>query len=325
MKTGSTRRLVLHADDFGMNHAINRGILHAFRNGLLTSTSLLANAPHASAACREWRSLITQHQSSELASSNLRNSMSDSQLPFDLGIHLNLTQGQPLTGSRFPAELLDRDGNFPGIGNQFLRLQRSNPACLSAVASELQAQIEWMCDQGLRPTHLNGHQYIELIPGISAMIPILMSRYAIPVVRVALEPSLARNVLFCGRIADWGLGLVKRYYANQFRRQMLEANIQFPDRFFGTSHAGRISHAVFDGFLTCSDLVGLTEVGMHPGVEPDQDDGPVTSDWNDPLANVRPAELRWLCDPALANLLQQKRICLGRLQSLNSIPMKAAG
>ena len=37
--------IILHADDFGMNPAVTAGIVRGFEHGLLTSTSLLTNAP----------------------------------------------------------------------------------------------------------------------------------------------------------------------------------------------------------------------------------------------------------------------------------------
>ena len=45
-------RLVLHADDFGMSRAVTDGILRGFQYGLLTSTSVLVNAPDAGRAAR---------------------------------------------------------------------------------------------------------------------------------------------------------------------------------------------------------------------------------------------------------------------------------
>ena len=50
-------KLILHADDFGMNSAVSDGIIQGFSEGLLTSTSLLANAPNAAAAIDEWKRL----------------------------------------------------------------------------------------------------------------------------------------------------------------------------------------------------------------------------------------------------------------------------
>src|ERR1041385_1104025 len=39
------KRLIVTADDFGMSPGINRGIVEAHRNGILTSASLLVNRP----------------------------------------------------------------------------------------------------------------------------------------------------------------------------------------------------------------------------------------------------------------------------------------
>ena len=53
----SARRIALHADDLGMNPAVTDGILQGFEQGLLTSTSLLSNAPDAARALDRWRQL----------------------------------------------------------------------------------------------------------------------------------------------------------------------------------------------------------------------------------------------------------------------------
>ncbi len=48
--TACRGRIVFHADDFGMNRAVTDGILRGFQHGLITATSLLANAPDAARA-----------------------------------------------------------------------------------------------------------------------------------------------------------------------------------------------------------------------------------------------------------------------------------
>jgi chitin disaccharide deacetylase len=44
--------LIVNADDFGASHGINRGIIEAYRQGILTSTSLLVTMPEAEEAAR---------------------------------------------------------------------------------------------------------------------------------------------------------------------------------------------------------------------------------------------------------------------------------
>ena len=39
------KRLIVNADDFGLTEGVNRGIIQAFREGILTSATLMANAP----------------------------------------------------------------------------------------------------------------------------------------------------------------------------------------------------------------------------------------------------------------------------------------
>ena len=310
------RRVVFHADDFGMNTAVNLGILSAFRDGLLTSTSILANAPAAEVACHQWGKFVIEHASGAFESSEKRRQVSEQSLLFDLGIHLNLTQGRPLTGEQFPAVLLDPNGNFPGIGKLFARLNLATSAQLKGVEAELHAQVEWMCDHGLRPTHLNGHQYIEMIPQVSMMVPRILRHFSIGTVRVALESGLVRNVLFRGDIAGWGLAQVKRHFAKSFRRQMIRANVSFTDRFFGTSHAGRIDRQLISRFLTQSLNVGTIEIGVHPAVPFTADHLPSSDPWFDPLAKSRPMELQWLCDNSLVDELMARGFGLGRLGSL---------
>ena len=107
-------RLILHADDLGMNRAVTAGVLRGFQSGLLTSTSLLANAPGAPQALEQWKALLEEQRAGRLASAAGRKRLDDPLRPFDLGVHLNLTQGRPLSGS-YPGELLDAEGRFPGV------------------------------------------------------------------------------------------------------------------------------------------------------------------------------------------------------------------
>lgn len=120
MAGAAPRLLILHADDFGMSPAVNRGIRDGFHRGLLTSTSMLANAPAVSQAMSLWNELELRRRHRVLPGDCLRRAGRDPWLPFDLGVHLNLTQGRPLTEG-YPDELRNAVGNFPGVVRLFLR------------------------------------------------------------------------------------------------------------------------------------------------------------------------------------------------------------
>jgi len=44
------RRLIVNADDFGLRAGVNRGIIEAHKNGIVTSASLMVNRPYAAEA-----------------------------------------------------------------------------------------------------------------------------------------------------------------------------------------------------------------------------------------------------------------------------------
>ncbi|MBQ1453116.1 MAG: ChbG/HpnK family deacetylase [Ruminococcus sp.] len=71
-----TKQIIINADDYGLNERNSKAIAQAFENGLITNTTVLANGEYLDEA---------------LALAREKNF-------FDkLGVHLNLTEGEPLT------------------------------------------------------------------------------------------------------------------------------------------------------------------------------------------------------------------------------------
>jgi len=312
-----------------MNAAVTDGILSAFRDGLLTSTSILTNAPDCARAISRWQELQSQIAQCSLPSAGPRERLCDSLSPFDLGIHLNLTQGRPLTAKRYPARLLDDAGRFPGVFGLASRLLISGGKYRAAIEREMAAQIEVLLDHGIVPTHLNAHQYIDLFPAVAAIVPELLRRYSIRVVRVPWECGLTRTTLL-RRVepANFCLGQIKRLFAFRHLVAMTRQGVSHPAGFFGTSHAGRISFDLMQTFVTSAGP-GLTEIGMHPGCPVLQGesapahDGSDDDGWHDPLAHSRPGELSVLTSPELVGLLESQQIRLARLSDLVSPALAA--
>jgi predicted glycoside hydrolase/deacetylase ChbG (UPF0249 family) len=315
-------RIVFHADDFGMNRAVTDGILSGFEHGVITATSLLANAPDAARALREWQRLQSAHAKGHLPSTAVRRRLDEPTARFELGVHLNLTQGRPLTAG-YPSELLDDRGCFVGVGKLFATLYRRRPRLAPALLAELAAQVEFVCDHGEQPTHLNGHQYIELLPGLRPAVRELLARHQIPALRVAREPGLLRTtVLHEFRPANACVARVKRFYALRFASDTCRWNVARPDAYFGTSHAGRINLDLVRRYLQAARGCRLIEIGVHPGTaeEDESTNSPLTDGWADPLAALRPQELGLLSSPLLVELIERFGLSLGRLTDALSHP-----
>ncbi|MGH7144141.1 MAG: carbohydrate deacetylase [Planctomycetota bacterium] len=314
------RRVVFHADDLGMNRAINKGVIEGFERGLLTSTSIIANAPDVEYALEQWLRLEQARKDGSLPSAELRRKLDDRNQRFDLGVHLNLSQGKPLTGSSYPYELLAPDGHFPGIMEVYTLFRHSlEPKMREPVERELRAQIQVLYERGIAPTHLNGHQYLEIMPAVTEIVPKLLEEYAIPVVRVAVERRLTRTTLLHGfQFQNWLIAQAKQIYARDFKSFMDVLSVKYPDAFYGTSHAGKVDLRLIQLFLRDENRFNLAEIGLHPAAPQASDDPPVADStaWDDPLQDTRPNELSMLQSPELSDFLVREKLQLGRLSDL---------
>ncbi len=86
-----TKCLVVNADDFGRTAGVSQGILEAHLNGIVTSTTVMANLPGAAQAVRQ--ALV---EAPNLA----------------MGVHLNLTQGTPISPPDALPGLVTPGGGF---------------------------------------------------------------------------------------------------------------------------------------------------------------------------------------------------------------------
>ncbi len=134
------RRLIVNADDFGLTPGVSRGILHAHREGLVTSTTVLSSLP-----------AHPELDAEATACPGL-----------GLGLHLNLTWGAPVSPPGTVPSLVDAEGRF---GRDLATLRdRARP---DDVQRESEAQIEAFVRRfGRAPTHLDSHHHVHRLPGV---------------------------------------------------------------------------------------------------------------------------------------------------------------
>jgi predicted glycoside hydrolase/deacetylase ChbG (UPF0249 family) len=148
-------RLAVNADDFGYTRDVNDGIVEAHRNGILTSTTLMANGnafDHAVGLARETPTL-------------------------DVGCHLTLIEGEALTGGRLPGG--------------FVELLKALASRKLNAYDEFAGQIRKIKAAGIEPTHLDTHKHTHLLPPVLEAVARVARVFGIKWVRrpFDFEPS----------------------------------------------------------------------------------------------------------------------------------------
>jgi predicted glycoside hydrolase/deacetylase ChbG (UPF0249 family) len=133
-------RIIVNADDFGLDVGTNDAIQLGFEGGLISSTTLLANRSGFDDAIQR----IQQEDIPKNA----------------VGIHLNLTQGKPLTNGIVGEPRFCRDGDFHGEIRRKPVLYLSSSEKIN-LRLEVSAQIQKILAAGIKPTHLDGHHHIH--------------------------------------------------------------------------------------------------------------------------------------------------------------------
>jgi predicted glycoside hydrolase/deacetylase ChbG (UPF0249 family) len=267
----SAIRLIVNADDLGSGAAMDRGIFHAFRHGIVTSASLLANGPSfADAAC-------------EVRAQGL-----------PVGVHLNLAEGPSLSGEI--RGLTAAGGEFPGKAETRRRLA-SGAVSAQDLRAEISAQVGRLIDAGLRLDHFDTHQHAFLFPNVAQAILEVACRFGINAARLPQpqEPAAADP--------DGPLGdelTLYRSLAPNLARTLRASGLVTPDGLWGMASLNRLDEPALAAILN-SLTPGTWELMVHPG----------GCNPADPFAtHERETEVAALTSPGIRELVEQRQIRL---------------
>jgi hopanoid biosynthesis associated protein HpnK len=234
----SARRLIVCADDFGRDVAINEAVEAAFRDGILTSASLMVAAPAAADAVVRARRMPA-----------LR-----------VGLHLVLIDGSPvLPPARIPG-LVGADGRF---GDSQIRVGLRYfcaPGVRRLLAAEIGAQFAAFRATGLALDHVNAHQHLHLHPTVARLIVEVGRSHGLRAVRLPAEPAQALRGAFPGeryRAPAW------RPLVSALRRRLHRAGLATNDQVFGIAWSGAMVEQRVLGLLPHLPP-GVSEIYFHP-------------------------------------------------------------
>jgi len=242
------KQLIVNADDFGLTEAVNRGILHAHDEGIVTSATLMATGAAFHSAV--FKSACVPD--------------------LGIGVHLNLTSVRPVSPAANIPSLVNADGRLRWTPARLLRALVARQVSLREIETELREQVRKVCKAGIRPTHLDGHKHVHLMPGVSEIVIRLAAEFSIPAIRCPREVAPDLAGLF--RDAHSQPAAIKQClvwravsgFAHRFAPKLAKAGLLFPSHFRGLSHTGFLRlRSVLDILANLPE--GVSELMCHPG------------------------------------------------------------
>jgi chitin disaccharide deacetylase len=160
------RRLIVNADDFGRSASINRAVIRAHREGILTTTSLMVNET----AFEEAVALARENPT------------------LGVGLHLTLLCGHSALPADWIPGLVTARGEFTnkpaGAGFRYFFQRSLHPQ----LREEVHAQFQRFRATGLPLDHVNGHLHLHLHPTIFRILMADASQLGIKHLRLTFDP-----------------------------------------------------------------------------------------------------------------------------------------
>ncbi len=277
----------LIADDYAMTAGVSRGILRLLEHGRISGSGAMTNRPH-------WKGF----------SHALRGFDGHA----DLGVHLNLTLGAPLTAM----PKLAPAAAFPGISD-IARAALSLRLPQDEIRAEIDAQLDAFEQAiGRPPDFVDGHQHVHSLPGVrKALLTVMSRRYARGAKPWLRDPADAMpRVVKRGRLVQKALAIggLAAGFASAARRAGFLTNDGFAG--FSAFDAKADFAADFASYLVAPG--GRHLVMCHPG-EIDEELSRI-----DPVVETRPIELSFLLSDRATEIIAAAGLTLARLRPLAS-------
>jgi predicted glycoside hydrolase/deacetylase ChbG (UPF0249 family) len=240
-----TAGIIINADDLGIHPNINAGILSAYCNGILTSSTMLVTTDYLELTLRDYVRLRVM----------------------PIGIHLSLTLGKAVAPVRDVANLVDERGYLKLSAKQLLLNSFAGAAGAKLhgqIRREFEAQLARAHDGGLRPTHADSHQHVHMNPQIFRLVEDLLPRFGIDRLRLSREPlpwfALGRDLPMAVKRLNPAKWAVLRWRAASIR-----PGLATNDDFYGMINSGLMGKSTLARIIAAASDAKAVEICMHPG------------------------------------------------------------
>lgn len=234
--------LIINADDFGYSSAVNRAVIKAHREGILTSTSLMVNERATTEAVQ------LAKENPDLA----------------VGLHLVLVLGHSsLPHDQIPS-LTNRNNEFlkspPLAGMKYF----FSPQARRELKKEMRAQFEKFVATGLPFSHVDGHTHLHMHPVIFDELIELCEEFNVRRIRVAKsEMKLSLSLDPSSLPLKIILGIVFNLLARRCYRKLRGRGFVTPEKVYGLLQTGNMNKKYVLGLIPKMAKVP-SEIYAHP-------------------------------------------------------------
>jgi predicted glycoside hydrolase/deacetylase ChbG (UPF0249 family) len=271
------KSLIVNADDFGLTSGVNHAVISAHETGIVTSTTIMVNMPRFEEAAR----LALQHPS------------------LGVGLHFNITQGEPLAQPKTIRSLLNTADSFTGSSSTLARRWVAGRLKKEEIIVELRAQIEKALSKRLTLTHIDSHKHSHALPVVFDAI-----------LDTAWECGIGAVRLPAGPILSAGRAVVLNLLSRGYRSRMQRRSFRGSDSLAGITRTGHWTRSWLMSLLAGLPN-GVTELFCHPGYNDDDLDQIHTR-----LRASREVELELLTDREVVAEVERQGIKLINFGSL---------
>jgi chitin disaccharide deacetylase len=236
--------LIVNADDLAIHPRINAGILSAWRDGIVTSATMLMTTPYLE--------------------ETVRAAVRAARLP--VGIHLALTLGKAVAGHGEVPDLTDEAGSLTWTAQRLLLCtfaSEEERRLLAQIRRELEAQLALARDHGVRATHADSHQHVHMNPAIFALVEELLPRFGIARVRTSREAlpwRTAASALANGQPINLAKVALLRWLGRR-----IDPRLATTDAFFGVINTGKVTKPAIMAAIAGLAADRSLEMCVHPG------------------------------------------------------------
>jgi chitin disaccharide deacetylase len=282
------RRLIVNADDLGLTRGVNRAIFETIADGIVTSTTLMANSAAFQDAVGQARLLTGDTRPS-------------------VGCHVLLVDGEPISPAASVRTLLqDGTGTFRTNLMPFVSSAARGKINGAEIEAEATAQFQKLQAAGISISHFDTHKHTHIFPAVFQSLLRAAKACGIQAVRNPFAPvkplafaHLVRRPKLWKRYSQVK---ILRRYEDAFRRAVADAGMKTPDGSFGIVSTGHLDEKLFTAIVGCLPE-GTWEFVCHPGYNDKDLDGVQTR-----LRGSRETERQVLTSKAARQILEEQGV-----------------